>query len=1437
MAIRSFAPRKRNSRSLYLQLLFVTLAFTLMVVSSGIFVNNMLVNYLRRDAVNILMQTQIRIMDDLLEPETLMISIVKDVHDIIIGGGGADDVLGYYNEISAELSKKEEGFVFDGLHGYFEAFGNVYIPAPGWTVPDDYNATERPWYKAAVEANGQITITPIYRSLRSGEYQINVACRIFNDSGVPLGVVTMNVLLDNITRFIADMHLVEGGYGFLANENFDLVAHHEPDFVTKHMSEIGPAIRKIMEIMERGENFAKVEGDNYQGIHSIFYCERIENGWYLGLMTPRNVYYRDLRILILFLGVLGFVLMLAVNILLIRIDLRKSGLDEAFRKQRIQLALMEETSSLDERVRLMLDAAPFGVNMLDTEYNIVDCNQAALTMFGIKDKREYQAKFHEYSPMYQPNGELSADLWLKYRESIFSEQGGRFEWTHQKPNGELLPLEIVHVRSLYKGQEIAIGYMRDLSKEAYINDLKIMTKTLDKRLEQQSLMTYISQSFLSTEDMDALITNALRMIGEFMGIDQILMHVTEDNGVSFTCKYEWMNPKLGLSTRIGGAFSIGKPVMDLIQRVKKHGLYYVTSNDPEVKKVVAPYRVNFQNYILSCVFLGDELHAVIDYAREGDDDLWDQDRLNMASYVTNILIGALNKRTAELNLIAAANALDKRLEQQSLMTYISQSFLSTEDMDILITKALRMAGEFMGIDQILMLVVAKDDALSFICNNAWVNPELGLSARVGLTFSVTKQAGAIIQRVKKQEFSYVTSNEPDVKEAIEPYRYELHNYLLAFVFLDDKLYAIIDFATHNEDIQWDQDKINMATYVTNILNGALNKRSAELQLIAAKEAAEQSNRSKGIFLANMSHEIRTPMNAILGISEIQLQDKTISPSAEEAFEEIYDSGNLLLNIINDILDFSKIDAGKMEIVPAKYNIPSLLNDTVQLNQLRYESKPVKLKVNVDENTPLELYGDELRIKQILNNLLSNAFKYTDKGEIELSVYAEKGKDEETVILVFTVSDTGQGMKEDQVSRLFDEYSRFNMQTNRGVPGTGLGMNIAKHLIDMMDGEISVQSEAGKGSTFTVRLPQRKNGPAVCGPEVADTLQNFRFHGMSISRKAQIVREYMPYGSVLVVDDVASNLFVAKGLLTPYGLRIETAVSGIEAIEKIKNGSVYDIVFMDHMMPKMDGMETTKIIREMGYTQPIIALTANAVVGQSDIFLANGFDGFIPKPIDSRELDAILDRFIRDKQPREVIEATWREQRDRETVNSADPSKEKEYISEIDKYFALDAENAIKVIEEVSPTLNASDSAAIERYTTTVHGMKSSLANIGETELSAAALRLEQAGYERNLALITEETPAFLNALQLLYDKYKPANNDDTVELSDDETLYLRDKLLEIKLACEKLDIIAAKNSLGDLRRKTWPDHVNGILDEISVHLLHSAFKKAAAVAERGQPSS
>ena len=630
----------------------------------------------------------------------------------------------------------------------------------------------------------------------------------------------------------------------------------------------------------------------------------------------------------------------------------------------------------------------------------------------------------------------------------------------------------------------------------------------------------------------------------------------------------------------------------------------------------------------------------------------------------------------------------------------------------------------------------------------------------------------------------------------------------------------------------------------------IHEREMELirrdqQLLEAVEEARAANRAKSAFLSNMSHEIRTPMNAILGITEIQLQNDSLNSGLKEALGKIFNSGTLLLGIINDILDLSKIEAGKLELVITNYRFASLINDTAQVNIMRIGGKPIKFEIHVDENAPAELTGDELRIKQILNNLLSNAFKYTKEGLVTLSISAETGGGENEVTLVFSVKDTGQGMTEEQVSKLFDEYSRFNLEANRTTEGTGLGMSITRNLVHMMNGEILVTSEAGKGSVFTVRIPQGDTGAGPLGRETAENLQQFQANSQDYAKKTQVSRDLMPYGSVLVVDDVETNIYVARGLLTPYGLRIDSADSGFAAIDKINGGNVYDVVFMDHMMPKMDGIETTKKIRDMGYTGTVVALTANAVVGQSEIFLSSGFDDFISKPIDVKQLNNILNKFIRDKQPSEVLEAARRQAdemkkqndgREQPVAAGTAVTSVKSVTSIIDneiaKIFTRDASKVLATLDEIFAKPGRISEEDMRTFVINVHGMKSALANIGRTDLSTTARELEQTGRDNNADVVSAQAPAFLDSLRTLIGELTPKKEETGGEAIDDDRPYLLEKLRALKEASAAYDKKAARGVMADLKEKTWSQPTMEFLDAIAENLLHSEFDEIVSAVDK-----
>ncbi len=411
-----------------------------------------------------------------------------------------------------------------------------------------------------------------------------------------------------------------------------------------------------------------------------------------------------------------------------------------------------------------------------------------------------------------------------------------------------------------------------------------------------------------------------------------------------------------------------------------------------------------------------------------------------------------------------------------------------------------------------------------------------------------------------------------------------------------------------------------------ILRSSLRKMLAQihqahdLRLRAAEEKVEKekvlaASQAKSQFLANMSHEIRTPMNAILGISEILLHSAQLTEQERKYIQDIKVSSDALLVIINDILDISKLESGKLTLEEADYNFGELLENIRAMGE--YLVKPNNLTFVYEESgdLPAYLHGDDVRLRQILLNILSNACKFTTRGSVTLSVAADADN------LRFAVADTGPGIREEDMPSLFEPFKRFDSTKNRKIQGTGLGLSICKNLADLMGGNISVASEYGRGATFTVVIPKvpGKEGPAA---ETGEPVTTF----------------LAPEVRVLIVDDNEINLSVAEGLLTDlYGIRCDLALSGAEALEKVAAAD-YTMVFMDHMMPEMDGVETTRRIRSMGgrfAVMPIVALTANAVKGTREEMLASGIDDYLTKPIKIDELNGILNRWIPDdlKRPR------------------------------------------------------------------------------------------------------------------------------------------------------------------------------------------------------------
>jgi len=604
-----------------------------------------------------------------------------------------------------------------------------------------------------------------------------------------------------------------------------------------------------------------------------------------------------------------------------------------------------------------------------------------------------------------------------------------------------------------------------------------------------------------------------------------------------------------------------------------------------------------------------------------------------------------------------------------------------------------------------------------------------------------------------------------------------------------------------------------AVHVAGTLVDITDTKNMLLEKDRQKEAAEAANREKSNFLANMSHELRTPLNVVIGLTNLILEDEQLGEHVTENLLKINNAGTTLLNIVNDVLDLSKIESGKLTMLPVEYHMPSLLNDIITLAITRLGEKPVKFRLDIPDDLPNKLFGDDLRVKQVLTNLLTNAVKYTREGNIELKVRCVREGD--TVWLDASVTDTGMGIPKESINHLFIEYYQVESKANRRIEGTGLGLPITKKLIEMMDGKVNVESEYGKGSTFNFRVKQGYVDDTVLGKEISEKLRNFNYFDDKHISIQKLVRINLNYARVLVVDDMQTNLDVASGLLRKYQMQVDCLTSGQAAIDRIRSGNpIYNAVFMDHMMPGMDGIETVDKIRALGteYAKkiPIIALTANAIQGTDKMFYEHDFQAFVTKPIDVMEMDVALRKWVRDETRKEVLithDASGNERIGVIEIPGVDTKKGLSlYAGDKGIYLPL----LHSYITNTPGTLEKLKNVTAENlsgYVITVHGLKGTSAGIGAEEVRAQALELEnlsragdlQGVLARNDKLIADTEVIVANIKEWLR-QYDSQNAKPRLKAPDHELL------VKLRQCCESYNMSGIDEVISELDKSDYEEN-------------------------------
>ena len=675
------------------------------------------------------------------------------------------------------------------------------------------------------------------------------------------------------------------------------------------------------------------------------------------------------------------------------------------------------------------------------------------------------------------------------------------------------------------------------------------------------------------------------------------------------------------------------------------------------------------------------------------------------------------------------------------------------------------------------------------------------------------------------------------------------------VFIQDQFWGFVGYDNYQHEWVFTENEQAIMNSGSIAIANAFRQNDSAEQLKDALEKSQKASSAKSDFLANMSHEMRTPLNAVIGLSGLSLENDRLGEETHTNLEKIYDAGSTLLSIVNDILDISKIEAGKFEFVEAEYDVPSLINDTITQNALRIGEKPIELELNIDKNMFSRLHGDELRVKQIMSNLLSNAIKYTQEGAVELSVHCAREGD--TVWLTIKVRDTGRGIRPEDIDKLFYDYTQLDLESNRKIEGTGLGLPITKRLAEMMDGSINIESNYGIGSVFTVRIRQKFVTETTILPEIAENLKNFKYFDGRREKKIRFKRVSLPYARILLVDDNLTNLDVAKGLMKPYGMQIDCVDSGEKAIDAIHAEKVkYNAVFMDHMMPGMDGIEATRVIRDIDtdYAKniPIIALTANAIAGNEEMFLSRGFQAFLSKPIDISRLDEVIRNWVRDKELEKTLTdrhifvdgqllPDLKNGQDRREIadrrGGIDRRKSSMKFAGLDinkgiERFGDDEETYLQVLHSYAvntrPLLESIEHInedELADYATTVHGIKGSSRGIFADMVGDSAENLERAAKAGDFNYVKKHNPTFLDTVwKFIYDLEDMLSDKSTENPKPKKDKPDNKTLSKLLVACKTYNMDGADTAMTEIKSYQYESD-NGLVDWLSENVKLVNFKQ------------